>query len=194
MIWVGNYNHQVSLCRWEVRHRLITLSNLPKNSAHVQHSVFWLELYFRRGLHFTVEPFYLRESNGTVTNNQESNRAFFLLLLLIFNYIYFSFPSSIFFSILFSSLSLCLFFHFSSSLHFFLLILPSFLLCNLRLYNSYLFFSSLFEGASVQISRTGPPLHIEMMTMARLVNDASRHVAVHRLGLINKYICLNFVK
>jgi len=35
VIWVGNYNHQALLCRWKVRQRLITLSNLPKNSAHV---------------------------------------------------------------------------------------------------------------------------------------------------------------
>jgi hypothetical protein len=67
VIWVGNYNHQALLCRWKVRQRLITLSNLPKNSAHIH--------VLSSRAHFTLRGAYilelicaiLREPSGIVT-------------------------------------------------------------------------------------------------------------------------------
>lgn len=67
MIWVGNYNHQALLCRWKVRQRLITLSNLPKNSAHVHVLSSRAHFTLRRAYILELICSILREPSGIVT-------------------------------------------------------------------------------------------------------------------------------
>lgn len=100
MIWVGNYNHQALLCRWKVRQRLITLSNLPKNSAHVH--VLSSRAHFTLRRAYILELFcsILREPSGIVTYIKRFEACFLsfsayilrlLQLFLCFLFLFFTF-------------------------------------------------------------------------------------------------------